>query len=161
MYSQTYKCNCPPGYSGQDCEENIDDCASRPCLNGGRCRDLINDFKCECQGTGYSGSLCEVSHFLFLPAAKRQVKCWCRFINFARRRLLLLFFYFCLCVWNIFDYSEVLNKSTGTIQKSHPKILRYSNLFAVLLKLIQKFGLRYFYSSPLLYRKFSKVELGV
>ena len=42
-------------------------------------------------------------------------------------------------------YSEVLNKSTGTIQKSHPKILRYSILFAVLLKLIQKFGLRYSY----------------
>ena len=50
---------------------------------------------------------------------------------------------------HLLPYSEVLNKSTGTIQKSHPKILRYSNLFAVLLKLIQKFGLWYFYSSPL------------
>ena len=46
---------------------------------------------------------CCVTRHQFLPAAKRQVKCWCRFINFARRRLLLLFFYFCLCVWNIFD----------------------------------------------------------
>ena len=47
------------------------------------------------------------SNLQFLPAAKRQVKCWCRFINFARRRLLLLFCYFCLCDWSL-EYFQLV-----------------------------------------------------
>ena len=33
---------------GSMCETNIDDCASGPCRNGGRCYDQINSYTCDC-----------------------------------------------------------------------------------------------------------------
>ena len=55
----------------------------------------------------YSEVECQFLVKSFLPAAKRQVKCWCRFIIFARRRLLLLFCYFCLCAWSL-EYFQLV-----------------------------------------------------
>ena len=38
-----------------------DDCAEPyPCLNGGTCLDLINDFECMC-AAGFSGTYCHIS----------------------------------------------------------------------------------------------------
>lgn len=31
-----------------------------PCLNNGKCIDLIADYECECTGTGFTGKICEV-----------------------------------------------------------------------------------------------------
>lgn len=31
-----YLCSCKPGYTGKNCEIEIDECASEPCMNGGR-----------------------------------------------------------------------------------------------------------------------------
>jgi len=36
----SYVCDCAAGYSGHDCEVNIDDCASSPCQHGSTCTDL-------------------------------------------------------------------------------------------------------------------------
>lgn len=36
------------GYTGTVCEEDIDECQSSPCQNGGVCEDLTNKFKCTC-----------------------------------------------------------------------------------------------------------------
>lgn len=40
---------CVSGYEGVFCHINIDECASQPCLNNGKCVDKINSFHCECQ----------------------------------------------------------------------------------------------------------------
>ena len=53
-----YRCLCLPGWTGKNCDENIDDCASNPCVNGGTCEDLVNDYACTC-ATGFSGKSCE------------------------------------------------------------------------------------------------------
>ncbi|KAJ8319082.1 hypothetical protein KUTeg_004173 [Tegillarca granosa] len=52
------KCNCLSGYTGKDCEINIDDCAQNPCFHGGKCTDLLNDYRCDCPPT-YQGKNCE------------------------------------------------------------------------------------------------------
>ena len=47
-------CTCNVGFSGAFCQHNIDECASDPCQNGGRCIDIINEYMCNCT-LGYSG----------------------------------------------------------------------------------------------------------
>ena len=53
-----FKCQCSPGWTGRYCEENINDCAEDPCLLGGNCTDLINDYKCTCP-PGFTGKRCQ------------------------------------------------------------------------------------------------------
>lgn len=52
-----FVCECVPGFTGDYCEINIDECASDPCING-NCIDGINAYSCECS-PGYEGSNCE------------------------------------------------------------------------------------------------------
>lgn len=35
--AEKYKCSCPAGYTGTNCEFEVDECASQPCLNGQCC----------------------------------------------------------------------------------------------------------------------------
>ena len=35
----------------------VDECSSTPCMNGGTCTDLINDYSCQCV-TGYTDTNC-------------------------------------------------------------------------------------------------------
>ncbi|XP_056368696.1 neurocan core protein [Oenanthe melanoleuca] len=51
-------CSCAPGFTGENCEIDIDDCLSSPCQNGGTCIDEINSFVCLCLPS-YGGSRCE------------------------------------------------------------------------------------------------------
>lgn len=45
----SYTCECLSGYTGTNCEIEVDDCQHRPCMNGGICKVcktiLIHDFK--------------------------------------------------------------------------------------------------------------------
>ena len=43
-----FTCQCLAGFSGETCENNINDCVSNPCLNGGECIDGINGYTCKC-----------------------------------------------------------------------------------------------------------------
>jgi hypothetical protein len=48
-------CNCPPGYTGAECQTKIDKCATVNCQNGGTCLDGT----CSCPA-GFSGTNCEL-----------------------------------------------------------------------------------------------------
>ncbi|KAK7873875.1 hypothetical protein R5R35_005737 [Gryllus longicercus] len=52
-----FKCDCLPGWEGQHCEINTDDCAEQPCLLGANCTDLVADFSCTCP-SGFTGKRC-------------------------------------------------------------------------------------------------------
>ena len=56
-----YHCTCPAGFTGNDCQTNIDDCASNMCHsnNTHECVDGINSYTCVCQ-PGYTGQLCDI-----------------------------------------------------------------------------------------------------
>ncbi|CAH1254988.1 VWDE [Branchiostoma lanceolatum] len=53
-----YSCKCP-GYTGQLCEEEIDECASNPCENGATCSDEVNGFTCTCDEL-HTDTVCDV-----------------------------------------------------------------------------------------------------
>lgn len=38
--------------------EDIDECLSSPCINGGSCINLANSFRCQCPN-GFNGTICE------------------------------------------------------------------------------------------------------
>lgn len=44
----SYQCVCVNGWTGDDCSENIDDCASAACHQGSTCHDRVASFYCEC-----------------------------------------------------------------------------------------------------------------
>ncbi|NXJ95515.1 CELR2 protein, partial [Corythaixoides concolor] len=42
------RCRCPPGFTGDYCETEIDLCYSGPCGSNGRCRSREGGYTCEC-----------------------------------------------------------------------------------------------------------------
>ncbi|CAC5388161.1 JAG2 [Mytilus coruscus] len=54
---KAFICACMSGYTGVDCETEIDECSSNPCKNGGRCVNDINKFSCSCL-QNYTGKYC-------------------------------------------------------------------------------------------------------
>ena len=51
--------NTPVSYNACFFSSDVDDCAVKPCQNGGNCRDAVNDFICNCTA-GYSGKICSI-----------------------------------------------------------------------------------------------------
>ena len=83
-----FRCSCRKGFIGKTCNisklalslkfipfqlwfcwtysnfllslADINECRTRPCKNGGKCTDLVNDFKCSCR-KGFTGKTCNIS----------------------------------------------------------------------------------------------------
>ncbi|XP_041122035.1 protein jagged-2-like isoform X1 [Polyodon spathula] len=55
-----FTCACEKGFTGIYCHENINDCITNPCKNGGTCIDGISSFQCFCHD-GWEGNLCEIN----------------------------------------------------------------------------------------------------
>ena len=55
-----YSCACVAGYTGSNCETDIDECASNPCQHGGTCASGLDFFNCTCVA-GYTGLKCEMN----------------------------------------------------------------------------------------------------
>ena len=54
-----YTCACSRGFSGSNCDVNMDNCVSEPCLNDGTCEDGVGGYVCRCN-EGVTGDLCQV-----------------------------------------------------------------------------------------------------
>ena len=55
----SFNCGCDPGFTGEMCQTNIDDCVGVGCSRNGECLDGVNSFTCECS-PGYTGPLCDI-----------------------------------------------------------------------------------------------------
>ena len=44
-----FQCLCRDGFSGDLCENTVDQCVTNPCANGGRCLSWPGGFTCVCQ----------------------------------------------------------------------------------------------------------------
>ncbi|XP_034670265.1 protein eyes shut [Drosophila subobscura] len=53
-----FTCDCPAGWHGRICQEEINECESSPCQNGGVCVDKLAAYACACP-MGYTGINCE------------------------------------------------------------------------------------------------------
>uniref|UniRef100_A0A8C6WRW1 Delta-like protein n=1 Tax=Neogobius melanostomus TaxID=47308 RepID=A0A8C6WRW1_9GOBI len=55
-----YRCECPRGFEGLNCEKKMDRCTSLQCANGGHCVSRGNHGVCSCR-SGFTGKRCEIN----------------------------------------------------------------------------------------------------
>ena len=64
-----YICACVSGWTGKNCDVNIDDCAlaagGTPCFNGGTCKDYLGYYRCDCP-LGKTGERSNTLYFTIL-----------------------------------------------------------------------------------------------
>ncbi|XP_011871381.1 PREDICTED: sushi, von Willebrand factor type A, EGF and pentraxin domain-containing protein 1-like [Vollenhovia emeryi] len=109
---RSYRCECPDGYTGEDCATKIDRCESSPCLNDGRCISRVRDYICECP-VPFTGRDCEteLSSDYVMHFAKSGTTDYVAIKGPARDLLQLS-----VCLWlqsmDTFNYGTVLSYAT-------------------------------------------------
>ncbi len=60
--SLDYRCNCPPGFSGLQCQIEESSCDSNPCPDRAMCKNEPGpgNFTCLCR-SGYTGDACDIT----------------------------------------------------------------------------------------------------
>ncbi|CAG0894548.1 unnamed protein product [Darwinula stevensoni] len=56
----SYECNCTAGFTGKDCEREMDECHTNPCRHGGICLVMGSKYTCSCK-QGWHGQNCELT----------------------------------------------------------------------------------------------------
>jgi len=56
------QCLCNPGYNGDLCENDINECIGVTCYHGGSCVDQVANYTCSCV-PGYGGRDCSIDNF--------------------------------------------------------------------------------------------------
>uniref|UniRef100_A0A8C9MSN9 Notch receptor 2 n=1 Tax=Serinus canaria TaxID=9135 RepID=A0A8C9MSN9_SERCA len=54
----SFSCICLPGFHGDKCQTDTNECLSEPCRNGGTCTHYVNSYTCRCP-PGFEGTNCE------------------------------------------------------------------------------------------------------
>lgn len=57
--SDSYTCRCAAGYAGATCHEDVDECASDPCIHG-VCIDQRSTYRCSCE-RDWEGDNCDIA----------------------------------------------------------------------------------------------------
>ncbi len=76
--SSGFRCKCSPGFAGDSCMTNVDDCATANaplCQNGGRCVDGVASFSCVCDDDRFTGEFCERAKICSLCATNETQFC--------------------------------------------------------------------------------------
>ena len=68
-----YRCECEAGFTGDDCEIDINDCEGVNC-NNGTCVDSINSYTCECF-VNYTGPHCNHPDYCAIHSTEETYGC--------------------------------------------------------------------------------------
>ncbi|XP_039181088.1 protein jagged-1-like [Crotalus tigris] len=54
-----YECLCPEGFSGRNCEFDVNECQRKPCLHARACKNVVGSYVCDCL-RGWMGANCSI-----------------------------------------------------------------------------------------------------